>query len=288
MTPHEKQTVILYHGKCVDGFGAAYAAWKKLGAEAEYIPVSYGKPLPEKMEGRDVFFVDFCPEADELEAFSKGPKSITILDHHHGMQSVATRFPGIFDPSHSGATLSWEYFHPNEPVPALLTYVEDGDLYRYSLPETRDVYSALIVEPYDFARWDEIAKTLDDPAASKTFLEKASAFTEYFEKLSDLSVAGTDFVRFEGYECPFAVTHPTMTMKSYVGHLLYTKYPPIALIVSAHPNGFGVSIRGNGSVDVSKIAAKYGGNGMHDAAGFFVPANKPLPWTEITHEDSRH
>lgn len=34
---------VLYHDKCYDGFGAAFAAWKKLGEnEVKYMPASYG------------------------------------------------------------------------------------------------------------------------------------------------------------------------------------------------------------------------------------------------------
>ena len=32
----------MYHKDCMDGFGAALVAWKKFGAQASYIPVSYG------------------------------------------------------------------------------------------------------------------------------------------------------------------------------------------------------------------------------------------------------
>jgi hypothetical protein len=281
MTPHEKKTVILYHSKCIDGFGAAYAAWKKLGEEAEYIPVSYGKPLPEKMEERDVIFVDFCPTAEQLEDFKKRAGSITILDHHHGVRDVATNYPGVFDVEHSGATISWSYFHPGEKTPELLTFIEDGDLYRYALPETEEIYSYLIVEPYDFESWDIIVKALETPEGKAKILSTAKAYNEYFLKLAELSVAGAKKVKFEGYEMGFGITHPVMAMKSHVGHELATKWPPVALVVSAHPDGFGVSIRGDGTVDVAAIARKYGGNGLKSSAGFFIPAGEPLPWEEI-------
>ncbi len=43
---HEKDIVVIYHKHCPDGFGAAYAAWKKFGDAAEYLPASYGDPVP--------------------------------------------------------------------------------------------------------------------------------------------------------------------------------------------------------------------------------------------------
>lgn len=33
-----KEIVIIYHAQCRDGLGSAYAAWKKFGDNASYIP----------------------------------------------------------------------------------------------------------------------------------------------------------------------------------------------------------------------------------------------------------
>ena len=37
----EKENLVIYHGKCSDGFGAAYSAWKQLGDSADYVPMTY-------------------------------------------------------------------------------------------------------------------------------------------------------------------------------------------------------------------------------------------------------
>src|SRR3989344_1169898 len=37
-----KKIAVLYHKGCTDGFGAAWAAWKKFGARAEYLGVERG------------------------------------------------------------------------------------------------------------------------------------------------------------------------------------------------------------------------------------------------------
>lgn len=281
MTPHEKQTVILYHSKCPDGFGAAYAAWKKFGEDAEYIPVSYGKPVPEHLDGRDVYLVDFCYPAEEMQELAGKAKTLTVLDHHHGVADIATKYHGVFDTERSGATIAWSFFHPDTPAPQLLRFIEDGDTYRYALPETADVYAYLIVQPYEFATWDSIAAELEDDAERAALLNKARDYNEYFNLLSGLSAKGAKKVRFEGREVMFAVSHPLVTMKSHVGNLLYTEHPPFALVVTAHPDGFGVSIRGDGSVDVSEIARKYGGNGLRNSAGFFIPNGTEMPWVEV-------
>lgn len=277
--PHHLHTVILYHAKCPDGFGGAYAAWKKFGDTVEYIPIKHGDPAPEKMAGREILLVDFCYPKEIMEQLRTIADSVTVLDHHEGMREVATSFPGVFDTNRSGATIAWKYFHPDTPAPRLFSYLEDNDLYRYALAETFDVLSYIRVMHYTFDAWDTLAETLDDNEQRAAFLIKAGVYTEYFKLLADISVKSAKKVHFEGYECAFATTH--QVMKSHVGKQLVQEYPPFALVVSAHPDGFGVSIRGNGTVDVSKIAEKYGGNGHPDSSGFFISANSKVPWEEI-------
>jgi hypothetical protein len=92
-------------------------------------------------------------------------------------------------------------------------------------------------------------------------------------------------VEFEGHQVYYATAHPLKPMKSLVGNLLAKKKGPFALVVSAHPEGYGVSIRGDGSIDVSAIAAKYGGNGHISSAGFAIPAGGPMPWKLLPKDD---
>jgi len=106
------------------------------------------------------------------------------------------------------------------------------------------------------------------------------------EALAASSVERAKKVLFEGYEIYFATTHPNITIKSRVGYLLYKKLPPFALVVSAHPGGFGVSIRGDGSVDVSKMAEKYGVGGHPDSSGFFIKNGETMPWTLVDENEN--
>jgi hypothetical protein len=291
--PLTNRTVILYHGNCPDGFGAAYAAWKKFGDTVEYIELNRGEVVPTGLEGADLYFVDFTYEQETMNHFVSIAKSVTVLDHHNGVRGIVESMPNyVFDNNRSGATITWDYFHPGVPRPLLLEFIQDDDIFTFVLADTRAVLSYLIVRPFTFAFWDELAHLLDNHETREVFLEKARAYAEYFILLADISVAKAKLVRFEGYEVYFAATHSLKTMKSLVGNLLATKKGPFALVVSAHPNGFGVSIRGDGTVDVSEIAAKYGGSGHKNSSGFLIPAGGTIPWTLLKeledHENSRH
>jgi len=283
-----ERTLILYHGGCPDGFGGAYAAWKKFGDSAEYIPLHRGETLPEGIDGARIYLIDFTYKRELMDELLSRVASLVVLDHHDGVREIVEAMPEhVFDLNRSGATIAWTYFHPNTEVPKLLSYVEDDDIFRFAFPETKPFITYLIIQPLDFKVWDEIARKLEDPEESKILLEKASDYREYFEYLAKQVVERANLVSFEGYEVYFANSHPHKTMKSLVGHQLAEKKGPLALVVSAHPKGYGVSIRGDGTVDVAAIAEKYGGNGHPSSAGFLVPREGPFPWELIeNHEDS--
>lgn len=273
---HE-QKVIIYHGKCPDGFGGAYAAWKKFGDSVEYIPLQYSKPVPEHMEGRDLVFIDFCFDKEKMDALAEVARSITVLDHHEGVRDVATSFPGVFDSSRSGATIAWEYFHPKEPAPFLFEYLEDYDLYRFELPDTKALNAYLTLEPYEFERWDDIVSQLEQPESRAKLLERGRVYAEHMDKLIEHIGASADLVEFEGHTVYLSGT-VLQAISDHLGHILAEKQPPLALMVRPVADGLRVSIRGNGDADVAEMARKYGGNGHPKSAAFFIPWGQPVPW----------
>jgi hypothetical protein len=56
----------------------------------------------------------------------------------------------------SGAVLSWNFFFPEKPLPRLLSYVQDQDLWRWEVPFSREFNIARETIPFDFIRWDEL------------------------------------------------------------------------------------------------------------------------------------
>lgn len=285
---NDKNIVVLYHGSmCPDGFGGAYAAWKKFGDTAEYVTLSRGEEVPvEVVRGKEVYFIDFVyDDIETMRRYEEASASLVVLDHHKGVQNVAESVKNhVFDENRSGAGIAWDYFHPETKRPRLIDLLEDDDLFRFNYEDTRPVLAYLGLHPFDFQFWDETKNQLEDPKISESVLSKARVFGECFERLAAISVEKAKKIRFEGYETSFAIAHPYKPITSLVGNLLARKLPPIALVVSAHPNGYGVSIRGDGSVDVSKIAAKYGGNGHPSSSGFLIPRTGPFPWKLIEEE----
>lgn len=291
MHARHKDIAILYHGGCPDGLGGAYAAWKKFGDEAEYIPVKHGLPAPEDLAGRTLYLIDFCYPKDIMDTLLAQAKSLTVLDHHLGIRNVVETMPAyVFDANRSGATIAWNYFHPDTPVPALLSYIEDGDLYRFSLPDSRQILAYFYTTPLlgaPFEDWDPLVRMLDDPAKRIRIVETGTLFEQHHAHIVERAVNHAELVRFEGYECYFACT--TGEFVSDVGHRLVMKKPPIALIASVDADGLRVSLRSDKSVSVAVLAQKYGGNGHPAAAGFRIPFGVKVPWELVQdHENPRH
>ena len=176
----DKSVAILYHGGCPDGFGSAYAAWKKFGDEAEYIPVKHGQPVPEGLAGRNLYFADFSYPQETMDTLVKTAASVTVLDHHLGAKSIVESMPVyVFDEKRSGATITWSYFHPDTPVPALLQYVEDGDLYLFKLPDSRAIISYAYSHRFAFEEWDRLAQEIENTNPSLPFVQRLEKAFKY-------------------------------------------------------------------------------------------------------------
>lgn len=288
MHEHHKEIAVLYHGGCPDGFGGAYAAWKKFGDAAEYIPVKHGKPAPEGLAGRKLFFVDFCYQKEIMDALISEAASMTVLDHHLGNRDVVESMPEhVFDEKRSGATIAWNYFHPDTPVPTLLKYVEDGDLYVFKLPDSRAILSYMYAQPFHFDSWNVLAAKLEDATERAVIIERGKIYAEYFATLVEQIANKATLISFEGFECYFATAADMFA--SDVGNRLARLKPPIGVVVNLHGDIMNVSLRSDTSVDVSAIARKYGGNGHPQASAFRLKWGEPLPWTVLKeHENPRH
>ena len=84
--------LVIYHANCTDGFGAAFAAWLKLGDEAEYLPMEYGRvPLhiPTTCADREVYILDFSFPRITMDAIFMYAKRVVWLDHHRSSRAMA-------------------------------------------------------------------------------------------------------------------------------------------------------------------------------------------------------
>lgn len=295
-------TYVFYHGNCHDGFGAAWAAWTRLGDKATYLPVRHGQSTLPIERHSHVYILDYCFPLDELKVLAERAERIIVLDHHDSARGTLEAFSdwgleegqavsayGLLSsngtasalPTHdedsgdltltlqedvSGATMAWRYFHPEDPIPPLLQYVEDRDLWRFVLPESRAVSYALLTLDMDFEAWSEVVEGGEEE------IERMRSHGQAIRHFVDQQVARTcEYARMgeiQGHRIP--IVNSTM-FQSEIGEKLLELYPeaPFAAIFGVRPGGDRVySLRSRGDFDVAKVAEKYGGGGHPGAAGF--------------------
>ncbi|MFT5849950.1 MAG: oligoribonuclease NrnB/cAMP/cGMP phosphodiesterase (DHH superfamily) [Patiriisocius sp.] len=280
-----KNTVIIYHADCRDGFGAAYAAWKKFGEDASYIPLNASVNIPpEGLTNKDVFIVDFSFTKDVLQALVDSNKSVLVIDHHISAKEDVLSFEGnIFDNDHSGAVLTWKYFHPETEVPSLLEYVEDHDLWRFALPENREFNVALGRHDMTFESWDALIEELKDNNNLINFIAKGAMLAKFEDKLVAHMMTRKERVLFEGHEIWVLNTSEyASVLGNQLAELNFAEEQTPIGIVYYHSDGkVKMSLRSLGETDVSIIAQKYGGGGHKNASGMAVTSFDELPFTFI-------
>lgn len=254
---------ILYHFPCQDGFGAAYAAWKKFGDTATYKGVSYGKPLPEMPDASEVYIVDFSYPKDVLVELAKKCK-VVVLDHHvTAKEQLAGLDFATFDMNRSGAGIAWDYFHPNTSRPWLINYIEDRDLWKHKLPQTHEIAAAVASYPMDFNLWDKFEQEL--------LTNEGSAILRFKNILSEEMARNVRLMKFLEFE-NVPVVNASGSLISDVGEVLRQKYPtsPFCAIYYDTKDGKRKwSLRSTDAQDdVAVVAGRFGGGGHRNAAGF--------------------
>jgi len=277
-----KDIVVLYHNDCTDGFSSAWAAWKKLGNKADYIGVNPGTAPIGGLKNKEIYMLDLIYPIQYLKKLVDTNKKVVAIDHHVSNQkSFELINDGLFDIHHSGAVLTWKYFHPKIKVPKLLRHVEDMDLWKFEIPKTKEIISYLDMVDFSFEKWTEAVKGLEDKSKRKEYLAKGEFILKYQDRLiGDIITNHAVRVNFFGYKT-YAVNSPVFN--SQIANTLYKKMPPIGIVwVQGNEGDVHVSLRSGGTVDVSKLAARFEGGGGHkQSAGFTVKDCSKLPWKKI-------
>ncbi|MBW2230033.1 MAG: hypothetical protein JRH17_06575 [Deltaproteobacteria bacterium] len=270
--------VCVYHAGCPDGFGAAWSVWKAWRGEGSYIARGH----EDRLRGRDfedalIAFVDIAPDNRELCELAEHAAQILVLDHHVTALERLGSDPTLqrtleaeghrihFDLSHSGAVLAWRHFHPDRPVPDLLRYVEDQDLWNWLLEESEAVNAAIASYPRSFDMWEELAA----------------------RPISELVREGRPIVRANQIEVERTLKHATplavgkgrvesinsTTNRAAIGHALAERKAygdQWGCVYRIDGDRVHATLYSIGDFDVSKIAVLLGGGGHKNAAGFSV------------------
>jgi hypothetical protein len=186
----------------------------------------------------------------------------------------------IFDLNKCGAVLTWEYFFPKQPVPALLHFVDDRDLRRWRQPSSQYINEALSHLGRSFKKFKELLPLTTEElvqnygdlgeALLNPKLTKAIALAQNAQWRNILGhrVLVVEINSLDGYYYNEVMAY---LYDTYEESLFVATYMHI-------DDGYKFSFRskqGSNAFDVSAIARQFGGGGHHCAAGARL---KQLPW----------
>ncbi|MEK7658052.1 MAG: DHH family phosphoesterase [Patescibacteria group bacterium] len=272
-----KDIVILYH-KDLDGFSGAWVAWRKFKNKADYLPVDYNGIIPNGFKNKEIYLIDFCYPRKEMAELLKNNKKLIAIDHHISRKDdIKTSTDFLYDVNHSGATLAWKYFYPKNPVPKLLLYIEDIDLWRFKLPRSREILAYLDICDFDFKLWNKFFRDFEGGGNILNYIKEGKIILKYQGHLIKTLIKSGKEAVFEGKKA-FAVN--SQILESEIGEFIYKNKKVIGVIYSSRNGSIKVSLRSD-KEDVSKLAKKYGGGGHKAAAGFVFYSNFKFPWKII-------
>lgn len=273
--------LVIYHGRCCDGFGAALACYMYFknfdgvnsnGNKVQYFAASFNRPPPQ-VAGLNVLICDFSYKKDTMLKLVSEAKTLAIIDHHKSAEEdlgTISEKNKVFRMDHSGAYLTWAYFYPDSQMPLLIKYIEDNDIWIKALPNTRELTSYIYSLPFEFKEYE---KLLDEKVLLGDILQIAIGM----QRQNDLYIkdavgfSSIKFTQIDGMYF-FVACVNTSVLKSDIGNQLFSKYENanFSLCYSiGDDSGLSyVSLRStNDRTDVSKIAVKYGGGGHRCASG---------------------
>jgi len=144
------EIAIIYHDPCPDGLAAAWITFQELnpyGHRIRMIPTGYDTNPPDLPSETNIWIVDFSYPPDVLAELAAKHERVIVLDHHataaealggtEGLPALGA--DGTIDVDRSGAGIAWDWWHPTLPRPWWVDYVEDRDLWRWALPDSRAI-----------------------------------------------------------------------------------------------------------------------------------------------------
>jgi uncharacterized protein len=270
------KTLIIFHASCRDGFCAAFVLRHALLtqlkiplADMEFHPAHYGTPAPDVV-GKHVYIADFSYPLEVMRKIAETAESLTVFDHHRTAEASlrALDSEGLnceihFDLNRSGARLVWDYFHTEEPW-WLVRYVEDRDLWRFALPNSKAVNAFVSVLPFEFDAWE--AARVADTAESAAVM--GGVVLAKIDQTVESALKGIRLIPFAGYE-DVPVLNCTAEISETLHAVCNKTDAPFSVGWFQRGDGlFQYSLRSRGDFDVAELAKKFGGGGHRAAAGF--------------------
>lgn len=275
--------LIIHHQGCSDGICGALILWLGLGRKGELMEAQYGDdpPLDRWLKDREVWIVDFSYPRDVLERMNAAASKLTVLDHHRTAQQNCEGLEYCtFDMEKCGARLAYiamiesGMLQNEKPelvdlLGIIVSYVEDRDLWRWELDNSREVSAWLASWPRTLEDW--VRHVLRGFADMRNVVQSGAAILRSNKKMARAMSHNAYKSRYRSD--PKSPMLKAMVVNAPVLHsevcemLLEDGDSDFAVAWRLTPKGYIYNLRSK-TVDVSEIAKGWGGGGHAQAAGF--------------------
>lgn len=322
----ERKAAVLYHYPCPDGAFAALAAHLYFSFSSQpvlFFPMTVYSPLRVEDLPLDeidsVYLLDFVGPSGFVDILSSKAKSVVVLDHHKtALESLGSRAFGngnvvkVIDMDRSGATIAFDYFKEKllhgdistvgnnkkgkvaefDRVRRLFEYIEDADLWRWRLPNSREFSSGLKDLNIEFDR--KLNPTLFQQLLSldlkfvisqgaESLLQKQKLIDKVLEQSYEIALGNSSF----GH-CLAVNADSVIELRSELGHQLANKSLKMKLrgigaVVYKVPELqsdqlLKISLRSIENEDTIRISEKFGGGGHRNASSFMLKVTDFEKW----------
>ncbi|XP_027357338.1 uncharacterized protein LOC113866734 [Abrus precatorius] len=316
---------ILYHYPCPDGAFAALAAHLYFKATSLFPPLFFPNTVYNPLRAEDLplneisdlYLLDFVGPTGFVREISTKVPRVIVLDHHKtaldklgSEASLGGNVDKIVDMERSGATIAFDYFkeklvsadvvvkHPSvlneiERVRQLFQYIEDGDLWRWRLQNSKAFSSGLKDLNIEFdakknpSLFDQLLSLDLDTVISKgmrSLSHKQKLIDDCLGKSYKIALGNGAYGHCLAVNADTALSE----LRSELGHQLATKSQKMKL------RGIGavvykvqelendqrlkISLRSVENEDTTPISQEFGGGGHRNASSFMLIADEFEQW----------
>lgn len=282
--------IVMFHYPCQDGLTSAWIVnyyHNSNNKQIDLYPIKHESPYDfTRLENKKLIICDYSPSLKILDHLEKICSQITILDHHiTAKDSLNNKSYAIFDMDKSGAGLTWNYFYPNIQMPLFVEMVQDRDLWKWIIPNSKDFTAGLLtvcdsIGQYNF---DQLFQLLDENYLSVDkfiFIMDLGKVINKANNQKAKAIAKSASKRIDIYNYKkVCIVNCSSEYASDVGSILSSMESIDFAVMWSYNNvneSYYVSLRSCNKVDVSKIAKSYGGGGHVNASGLTTKIFPPI------------
>jgi oligoribonuclease NrnB/cAMP/cGMP phosphodiesterase (DHH superfamily) len=279
----QNKPLVIYHKDCADGIAAAWCFWNMYGDTYDYHAGVYNEPPPDVFD-RDVYLVDFSYSREVVEGILQYANKVVLLDHHKSALDalwdlgVKDNFDTSFATMNSsGAMIAWNYLQAkhkrNDKVPYVLQHIQDRDLWKFEMKDTRLVMMAVFSYEMTFEVYSKLM-SLNKSGIKALVKEGIVLERKYKMDLYKAIEHSKRFITIGSHLVPCANVGGIYS--SDAGNTMSIGQRFAATYYDSDKHRVFSLRSATDGLDVSEIAKEFGGGGHVHAAGFKVPRSHEL------------